>query len=80
MLIFWADGLDPFREVAAFEQDTVPAALALDADVRTEPDHFPLSAPARMRLPQLYDITERQIGKHAGIIPTDDDILLISAW
>jgi hypothetical protein len=28
------DGLYPFREIAAFQEDPVPASLALNADIR----------------------------------------------
>jgi hypothetical protein len=46
------DILDPFRQIAALQENPVPASPALDADVRTQPDDFPLPASAGVRLPQ----------------------------
>jgi hypothetical protein len=51
MLTPWKDGLDPFREIAPFQQNPVRAPFALDSDVRPQTDHFPFAASAWMRLP-----------------------------
>jgi hypothetical protein len=52
------DGLHPFREFAAFQENPVSASPALDSDIRAQADDFPLIASARVRLPQLDDIAQ----------------------
>jgi hypothetical protein len=64
------DSLYPLREIAPFQEDPVPASLALNADIRSQADHFPLFAPAGMRLPQLHYIAQGKIGQHTIIITT----------
>ena len=51
-------------EHAAREHDPVPAPEADEADVRAEPDDFPVRAAAGMRLPQAYDVVKRNIEWH----------------
>jgi hypothetical protein len=64
------DRFDTFRQGAAFQKNSVAAAPALDSDIRTQADHLPFPAPARVRLSQLHDISQGKIGKHAVIIIT----------
>ena len=64
------DVFDPFRQIAALEKNPVPASLALDADVRAQPDNFPLPASAGVRLAQLDNVAQGEIRQHAVIIIT----------
>jgi hypothetical protein len=52
------DGFHPFGQVPAREQNPVTATLALDADIRSQPDDGPVAAAARMRLPQPEHVAE----------------------
>jgi hypothetical protein len=64
------DVLDSFRQIAALQENPVSASLALDADIRAQPDNFPLPAPAGVRLPQLDNVAQGKIGQHGVIIIT----------
>jgi hypothetical protein len=74
------DMLDSFRQIAALQQNPVPASLALDANIRPQPDNFPFPAAARMRLPQLDDVAQGKIDQHAVIIITPGGVCAWSAW
>jgi len=50
----------------------VAAAPALNSNIRPQPHYFPLPASARMRFPQLHDITHGKIRQHAVIITTPE--------
>jgi pyridoxal 5'-phosphate synthase pdxS subunit len=61
--------LDSFRQIAARQENAMPAALALDADVGPQPENHPHRLAARMRFPQLEYVSNCQIGEHRLIIP-----------
>ena len=64
------DGLDPFGQIPALQKNPVPASLALDSDIRAQPDNFPLPASAGVRLAQLDNVAQGKVGQHAVIIIT----------
>jgi hypothetical protein len=68
------DRFNPFGQIAALHQDSMPASLALDADIRPQPHHFPFLAAAGMGFAQLEDIAQSKILKHAFIIPSPGSI------
>jgi hypothetical protein len=74
------DRFDPLGEIAALHQDSMPASLALDADIRPQPHHLPFLAAAGMGFPQLDNIAQSKIRKHAFIIPSPGIDRKISAW
>jgi hypothetical protein len=51
------DSFEAFVELTTWQQNFALAALAHQANIRSQPDYFPFVTAARMRLTQPHDIT-----------------------
>jgi hypothetical protein len=52
-------------ECAAFQQDTMVALLAANANISAEPDDLPVVASARMGLSQAHHVSQPQLYHHS---------------
>jgi hypothetical protein len=74
------DGFQPLGKFAPFHENPVPAALALDADIGSQPNDLPFPASAGMRFPKLEDVSQGKIGKHTVIITIPGPVYWIPPW